>query len=1028
MSGIGLRSAHLEMKQQFQQVGRRFFSAVRLLLLFSAMASSSAWAGTHGAEYPSAGATLWNNNCRSCHEPQPTDASFSTVPGGAGPHHTLGYYADNPANIASGISDPGITPAHMAIATADQANLSAYFAALMTPAIQHNLPGTLASGEAFSGNILPVAGRDYIVINTSLGYDSADAATVAAVTALGVKTGGGNGNASAVTGTAPVVTTPTTYTIRLKATNPSASPTDGYATWTVTVQPYAQTVAGNVTMQTELNTPKTLDMAAYLSGVSITGVSVVTQPAHGTVRSSGTQLTYTPDKDFFGTDSFTYQGYGAGAMGGAGTVTITVNGRTDPLQDARVTGMVKIEAAALKRFSLAQLFNFQQRLESRHRATYSGPASVAPPKAPASVPTPVVGGVGVQKSGYFNSWQPGTVLAYANDPNLMLNAPGAMSNGQGAANDSLYGSLMNAAAGALIGSTLNLTTISKAVGSQADDGINRLEVWVAGNLRFGTRAQSGLDSRFTTDGVSVGADKRIDRKLTLGMGVGYAKDRSSIGSDGTTSNASGNSVAGYASYQMDAGTFLDGLLGLGKVTFDTHRFVPMVNDFARASRKGDQLFGSVSYGYEYRKDGLLWSPYGRYDFSFDRLNQGAESGAGSNALSYSRQSLRSSHLSLGMRAQAVHRVEFGVVQPHARVEYQRGFDSSGNTSVAYADLLDTQYAITGTSQNSNAFVLGLGSDFVLSDTLRLALDYQHLRSGGAENFQSINLHLTKTIKGKNDLASLLGESYTSYTTRPSGLSVTSGFAFDSNVSRASEAADIHSDTIYSLTVNQAKSIPVTLNSRLGVSGFMDVEKFRIYTGLGRASLGAQGSYTYRFSGDFSSPTIAAFARYTVDEYESVLRDGSRRSFGMTVRESLTDRVDLFAAASKNIRSAKCVVFDTRDVSGRVNLDYRLADTMTLYLTGEMRKGDIVSSGQPTLTILDMSTVFVRDDVFGSPQLYDYRMKGKTNIFTLGYNLAFGAKDSVDLSWRRVKSTPDVILASPMQYIDNQYTISYLLAF
>jgi hypothetical protein len=67
-------------------------------------------------------------------------------------------------------------------------------------------------------------------------------------------------------------------------------------------------------------------------------------------------------------------------------------------------------------------------------------------------------------------------------------------------------------------------------------------------------------------------------------------------------------------------------------------------------------------------------------------------------------------------------------------------------------------------------------------------------------------------------------------------------------------------------------------------------------------------------------------------------------------------------------------------------------------------------------------------VFGSPQLYDYRMKGKTNIFTLGYNLAFGSKDSVDLSLRRVKSTPDVILASPMQYIDNQYTLSYLLAF
>jgi hypothetical protein len=168
-------------------------------------------------------------------------------------------------------------------------------------------------------------------------------------------------------------------------------------------------------------------------------------------------------------------------------------------------------------------------------------------------------------------------------------------------------------------------------------------------------------------------------------------------------------------------------------------------------------------------------------------------------------------------------------------------------------------------------------------------------------------------------------------------------------------------------------------------------------------------------------------RLTQDEYESVLRDGNRRTLGVSVRKSVTDRIDLFAAAANNVRKGKSYVFDTRDVSGRMNLDYLLADNMTLYWTGEMRKGDIVSSGQPTLNILDMSTVFVRDDAFGSPQLYDYRMKGKTNIFSLGYNLAFGSKESLDLSWRRVKSTPDVA-ASPMQYVDKQYTISYLLAF
>jgi mono/diheme cytochrome c family protein len=67
MSANGFRSAFQEMKQQFHQVGRRCFSVFRLLLLFSAMASSSAWAGNHGAELPNDGAAYWTANCASCH-------------------------------------------------------------------------------------------------------------------------------------------------------------------------------------------------------------------------------------------------------------------------------------------------------------------------------------------------------------------------------------------------------------------------------------------------------------------------------------------------------------------------------------------------------------------------------------------------------------------------------------------------------------------------------------------------------------------------------------------------------------------------------------------------------------------------------------------------------------------------------------------------------------------------------------------------------------------------------------------------
>ncbi|ADE11706.1 autotransporter domain-containing protein [Sideroxydans lithotrophicus] len=891
-----------------------------------------------------------------------------------------------------------------------------------------------------SQNVTVGQGNQTITFGTAPAVNVGGTGTVSATASSGLAV-----TFTSLTSSVCTVTAGTTVNGVTTGTCTIAANQAGNANWTTAAQvtqtfsiTYLPPTAGAASLTAQLNTAATLDLAPFITGIGVTGVSISVQPAHGTISVSGTRVTYTPNSNYFGSDSFKYLAYNAGGVSpAAAAVSVTVSGRPDPTKDAHVTGLVDIQTATVKRFGMAQVFNFQQRLESRHHAAYypmasASPAGTGSPIGPADSgppPAPAGGAAPGQTQNYFNSWQPGTVLAYANDPQTLMLAPDRLNSG-GNNSSPLFGTLMSAVTGAITTSSLNLGAISNAVGSAQDESFSRLDIWAAGNLRFGTTTQDGVNTQFSTDGISVGVDKRMDRKLTVGMGMGYARDNSSIGTDGTNSTSSGNSVAGYASYQMDSGNFLDGLLGYGKVNFNTNRYVAAVNDFARASRTGDQIFGSVSFGYEYHKEGLLWSPYGRFDFDFDRLNAGTESGAGINALSYASQNMRTSHLTFGMRGESVHQTTFGVVQPHARFEYQHGLETNGQTSVSYADLLGVQYSIAGTSQNTNAVVLGLGSDFLLSDKLKLSFDYQRLRSSGFENYQSINFRLTKTLSGKNDLAELLDESYNASLEHPSGLLVAAGFAYDDNVSRASEVLDKLSDTIYSLTVSKGLVFAVSRHTRLTVSGFMDVEKFRNYAGLGHVSGGMQGEYMYRSSGEFGAPTYGIFARFEADQYESTLRDGTHSSAGLTLRKPLTDRIDLFASVAENAHTGKSDVFNTRDVSGRMNFDYALAVGQTIYLTGEYRKGDIISSGLPSLKILDIATVFVRDDAFASAGFFDYRMKGRTVLFTLGYNIGFGNKDSADISWRRVQSTPDMTpaYASPLNYTVNQLAIVYLMAF
>lgn len=75
--------------------------------------------------------------------------------------------------------------------------------------------------------------------------------------------------------------------------------------------------------------------------------------------------------NYFGSDSFSFVGYGAGGTSPQGVVPVTITDRPDPTLDAAVTALVSVQAETAQRFSRAQMSNFQRRMESLH----GGPGS-----------------------------------------------------------------------------------------------------------------------------------------------------------------------------------------------------------------------------------------------------------------------------------------------------------------------------------------------------------------------------------------------------------------------------------------------------------------------------------------------------------------------------------------------------------------------------------------------------------------------------------------------------------------------------
>lgn len=267
---------------------------------------------------------------------------------------------------------------------------------------------------------------------------------------------------------------------------------------------------------------------------------------------------------------------------------------------------------------------------------------------------------------------------------------------------------------------------------------------------------------------------------------------------------------------------------------------------------------------------------------------------------------------------------------------------------------------------------------------------------------------------------------------PFDLRVDAGYMYDNNVNRASNGQERLTDQFYSLAATASRSFRINDTSRVVLSGTGGGDLTRFFPKLGRVFGEIEAALQYRKSAEFFAPTLALFARASAEHFGSAQRSGYRYSVGVSALQPMTPRINLFGVVAYNGRNANSSVFDANDGSVQLGLDYSLASHGTLYLNGEYRVGNVVSTGSESLVNLDIAQVFVADDAYTNPQLISYRFDARTVITTLGYNLPLGSSGSLDLSWRWARSTPTQSAnfegAGTPHYVDNQFMIVYLKRF
>jgi outer membrane autotransporter protein len=368
-----------------------------------------------------------------------------------------------------------------------------------------------------------------------------------------------------------------------------------------------------------------------------------------------------------------------------------VRTRPDPTQDPDVVGLINAQIAAAQRFANAQISNFNQRLENLHDDDRGGDHQ--------GIQIGSTDGDPCARQDPFN-------------PLRGCPQPGGPSAAVGTATDALAYAPGDPA-------------VNKAKAKPLTPRRD-FAFWSAGYVSFGnvdpTGQRSGID--FTTSGLTAGMDYRFNQYFVAGAGIGYGRDSTKIGVNGTTSRGEAFNAALYGSLRPYRNFFLDAVVGYGALSFDSQRFVVDDASFVFGQRTGRQLFGSFTGGYTYRDGRLLLSPYARINAAWLTLDQFTESG-GPGALIYSEQTATFMTSVLGLRGKYTFPTNWGSISPRFRIEYNHDFRGNGAASLRYADLLGPTYVLTTEPAERDRMTLGLGTDFLVGNTLKLAADYQY---------------------------------------------------------------------------------------------------------------------------------------------------------------------------------------------------------------------------------------------------------------------------------------------------------------
>jgi hypothetical protein len=243
---------------------------------------------------------------------------------------------------------------------------------------------------------------------------------------------------------------------------------------------------------------------------------------------------------------------------------------------------------------------------------------------------------------------------------------------------------------------------------------------------------------------------------------------------------------------------------------------------------------------------------------------------------------------------------------------------------------------------------------------------------------------------------------------PWSYGVETSVMFDDNIGRSQHSADIETDTVLIAIGDIGYTWGFSDLTALTVVGTAGAEEFMDFEGLSNTRAGIMADFRFQTRIGFTATQYSAFVRYERVDSETDIRDSDVSELGFRATKRLTDIVTGTVGVTVSESEAEGRAFDLERTRYFANVDYRINNRWSAYVTLNYIDGDVFSTATPDLEILNAATDNGRnlidapiepDNAFGgiANNKLVYRLDAKTTILRLGGNYGLDQRNAFDIS-------------------------------